>query len=371
MGRWLLALIVLLLVGLVYGLFTAQPRIDAMEGDIRSALQDAGHSWAAVDMQGNVATVSGEAPSSAARTDAIEIATDTKCTACKSKHKWHNVRDSISVASAAAPAPVVAALPVQSPYTFSALKTADGQISLNGFAPSETARLRTISKAREIFGESNIVEENIRIASGAPDDQWDAIIGTHFSELALLQEGRLEMDGLSGALTGIAPSTEIQDRILGMISDQAKPPYTMASNLRVPGGVTRQAGEVTSQAICQNLLNDLRTGRRIQFAGGSADIRGDTNFDLLNDISGAAQQCPTFRIAINGHTSSDGPDALNQTLSEARANAVLAYLATEAGIERSRMRATGFGESQPIADNSTAQGREANRRIEFILSQSE
>ncbi len=374
MGRWLLGFLVLLLVGLVYGLLTGQARIDAMEGDIRSALNEAGHNWAAVDMQGNVATVSGEAPSNNAKTEAVNIAANTKCSACKNKHKWHNVRDDISVATetvSAVSTTAVSEIPVQSPYTFSARKVATGAVTLEGFVPSQTAKDDTIAAAQSIFGTENIAEENIRIASGAPDNQWAAVIEEHFRELSLLAEGRFEMDGTSGALTGVAPSVDVQNQVLSMVSTEMPEGYSIASNLRVPDGMTRQSGEVTSQAICQNLLNDIRTGRRIQFGGGSADIRGDMNFDLLNDIGGAAQQCPSFRVAINGYTSSDGSDELNQRLSEARANSVLAYLATEAGIDRSRMTATGFGEANPIADNSTAEGRERNRRIEFILSQSE
>jgi OOP family OmpA-OmpF porin len=65
---------------------------------------------------------------------------------------------------------------------------------------------------------------------------------------------------------------------------------------------------------------------------------------------------------IEGHTDSIGKDAYNQKLSERRALAVREYLAAQ-GIAESRMIPTGFGESQPVADNKTAEGRAENRRV--------
>jgi len=70
-------------------------------------------------------------------------------------------------------------------------------------------------------------------------------------------------------------------------------------------------------------------------------------------------------IAIHGHTDNQGSARSNLKLSQDRANAVKAYLVTK-GISPSRIQAKGFGFTQPIADNATAEGREKNRRIEFV-----
>ncbi|RMF59783.1 MAG: OmpA family protein, partial [Bacteroidetes bacterium] len=66
-----------------------------------------------------------------------------------------------------------------------------------------------------------------------------------------------------------------------------------------------------------------------------------------------------------GHTDSTGPDDYNLRLSQARAEAVRAYLIERFGIAPERLVARGYGESQPIADNVTATGRTLNRRVEF------
>jgi OOP family OmpA-OmpF porin len=65
---------------------------------------------------------------------------------------------------------------------------------------------------------------------------------------------------------------------------------------------------------------------------------------------------------VEGHTDSTGADAYNQALSERRANAVLKYL-VDAGVPAARLSARGFGESEPVADNDTAEGRAQNRRV--------
>ena len=367
MGRWLLGLIILAIVAALYGFITAGPRIEAMEGDVRDALQEAGHTWANVDMSGNVATVTGTAPSAAAKADALRTAENAECSACNNKRRWHTVRDSI----ADAPVAQAPAIPTQSPYTFSARKTEDGRIVLNGYVPDEATRTRILADAREIFNGGTIIDQTIRVAKGAPDGQWADVIDEHFRELNIMTSGRFEMEDRSGAITGLAASEADQARILAMVEEDIPGRYDIAANIRVLGAETRASGEVQSQNICQNLLNDLREGKKIFFDQDKDNISGDASFDLLNEIAGAANQCPGFRVDVNGYASSEGDAAYNLNLSRDRANAVLAYLVNEGEVERTRIDATGYGEANPIASNDTAEGREQNRRIEFILSRAE
>ena len=77
------------------------------------------------------------------------------------------------------------------------------------------------------------------------------------------------------------------------------------------------------------------------------------------------QTTPDLRLAIEGHTDNAGTPAHNQTLSEARAQAVVANL-VGAGIAASRLTAAGFGQSKPVADNATDEGRAQNRRVELV-----
>lgn len=80
---------------------------------------------------------------------------------------------------------------------------------------------------------------------------------------------------------------------------------------------------------------------------------------MLNEFDNTA-------IKISGHTDSTGGSAMNQTLSEQRANSVRSYLIGQR-VASGRLQAVGYGPRYPIASNSTAAGRQANRRVELEL----
>ena len=103
----------------------------------------------------------------------------------------------------------------------------------------------------------------------------------------------------------------------------------------------------------------------ILFDFQSAVIKPES-FAVVKDIAGVLKQFPAVKIKVLGHTSSDGDDNANMELSRKRAAAVKELLTTEFGIEAARIETEGKGETQPIADNKTKEGKAANRRVEFI-----
>ncbi len=110
----------------------------------------------------------------------------------------------------------------------------------------------------------------------------------------------------------------------------------------------------------------LEITEKIQFEIDKDDIKPESH-GLLNEIVQVLRDNPQIKkVDVNGHTDDDGEEGYNQDLSDRRAKAVVAYL-TSHGIDASRLTAKGFGESKPIADNSTSAGREKNRRVEFLI----
>jgi len=85
----------------------------------------------------------------------------------------------------------------------------------------------------------------------------------------------------------------------------------------------------------------------------------------INEILYVMQKDPTINFSVEGHTDSDGDENTNQKLSEDRAKVVMNKL-IELGIAPARLKSKGFGESKPIADNNTAEGKAQNRRVEFV-----
>ncbi len=103
----------------------------------------------------------------------------------------------------------------------------------------------------------------------------------------------------------------------------------------------------------------------ITFESGKSTIRKQSK-PVLDDVSKILAQYPTLRIRITGHTDSRGSADANRKLSQERADALKAYLVSK-GTDEGRIEARGAGPDSPVADNKTAAGRAANRRIEFEL----
>jgi OmpA-OmpF porin, OOP family len=103
--------------------------------------------------------------------------------------------------------------------------------------------------------------------------------------------------------------------------------------------------------------------KEVRFENNSAQLVA-ASYPVLDEIVAALKAQTDLRGEIQGHTDSRGSQALNQALSERRANAVLSYLVSK-GIAAERLAARGYGPDQPIASNATAEGRAENRRVAF------
>jgi OOP family OmpA-OmpF porin len=113
------------------------------------------------------------------------------------------------------------------------------------------------------------------------------------------------------------------------------------------------------------MINAAIAARKITFAPGSTEIDADA-LVTIDRVAEALRECQTVRMEIGGHTDSQGRESMNESLSQERADAVLAAIMARR-VLTSNLTAKGYGEAKPIADNDTEDGREANRRIEFRL----
>ncbi len=103
----------------------------------------------------------------------------------------------------------------------------------------------------------------------------------------------------------------------------------------------------------------------ILFATNSADLQPASRTDIER-LAATLKKYGDTNVIIQGHTDNSGSDAINQPLSERRARAVSDYIAS-LGVETTRLTAQGFGATQPVADNTTATGKQANRRVEVAI----
>ena len=103
----------------------------------------------------------------------------------------------------------------------------------------------------------------------------------------------------------------------------------------------------------------------VTFATDSSDL-SPAFFDVLNSVGKVLTEFNQTVVEVAGHTDSTGSEQYNQALSERRANSVATYLRSQ-GIMNERLITVGMGELRPVADNGTAAGRQANRRVEITM----
>jgi OmpA-OmpF porin, OOP family len=122
--------------------------------------------------------------------------------------------------------------------------------------------------------------------------------------------------------------------------------------------------EVTARDMLDALNRDGFIALYINFDTAKADIRPDSQ-PIVDQIAALLKQNPALKVSIEGHTDNTGTPAQNKTLSEQRANAVMAAIAKQ-GVAANRMSAVGWGQEKPVADNRTEAGRAKNRRVELV-----
>ena len=107
----------------------------------------------------------------------------------------------------------------------------------------------------------------------------------------------------------------------------------------------------------------VRVELDVKFDFDKSRVREESYSDIKN-LADFMQQYPQTNTTVEGHTDSVGTDQYNQRLSERRAEAVRNVLVNEYGVQGNRVNSVGYGESRPVADNSTEEGRQINRRVE-------
>ena len=118
----------------------------------------------------------------------------------------------------------------------------------------------------------------------------------------------------------------------------------------------------------KRIANGLANGEKLAFTNVrfkfDSDILTEDSKDTLNNVASVLKRLTSLKLEIQGHTDSDGPAVYNQDLSERRAISVKNYLVSK-GIDANRLTTIGYGETNPVTENTTFAGKAKNRRIEF------
>ena len=189
-------------------------------------------------------------------------------------------------------------------------------------------------------------------------NNWDSASGRLLYTLAAMDSAQAVMRDGSISIRGVTSDAETFTTRLEFLRESLP-----AETLIDADVVTNEAANSASE-LCNRVFSRVTTGP-VSFKQSSAEIRV-AGLATLDRISEFAHNCQRATISITGHTDASGDESWNRQLSLARAQAVADHL-TDRGVVAARLIVSGSGSAEPIADNTTAIGRERNRRIEFAL----
>jgi len=464
-----------------WGLKAMPAKARTIETELQIAAQDelqrAGHGWAQVTMDGQVATVRGTQPNA-------EMVTEAERAVLTSSGHGGLVYGGVTVVNSVIDAPAVV-----SPYTFSAVKGPQGTVALGGYVPNDMVRASLLDTAGRAG--SGPAVDSLALGAGLPGEGWQSVAERGIDMLGRLDQGEARLRDTRLTVRGFARERSVRAELVEALA--ALPaPFTGEADLRGPGrwsarhfggelilagavdseeeraeivalarehfdgsvvdqmmvGVAsgeypdwlagvrlglphfarflsgemafdpegdgyRFEGEATGSALrylredlagldgpygvtlnaeagtvdvaeiadvdfaadpreaCEAAFAAVLATNTIVFETGSAAISRESG-ETLDKLMAVSGQCdPSLVFELGGHTDNQGSRGGNLRLSEARAEAVAAYMA-EAGFDAARLVAVGYGPDAPIADNDTEAGRAANRRLEIkVLERSE
>jgi outer membrane protein OmpA-like peptidoglycan-associated protein len=136
-------------------------------------------------------------------------------------------------------------------------------------------------------------------------------------------------------------------------------------------GAGKQVGQATPDIALNALTQKLKKVQNehgpIRFVTGKAEI--DPACDkTMQQIANILAEYPGLKVQVDGHTDNVGRTETNQKLSQGRAEAVVSYLVQKKGVSAKRLSAKGWGDQQPLGDNSSEAGRAKNRRVDFTVT---
>ena len=245
---------------------------------------------------------------------------------------------------------------------FVATLAPEGQVQLRGRLYDEAQQAAVVSYGRALFGSSNTyiaTRQDTSLPRG-----WPARVLAGMDALSRLENGSVIVQPDLVVLRGVTGNTRAEAEISGLLSDKLGAEANFRVEVRYDAELDPLLN-IPSPAECADRLNTILVEHKLSFAPGEAVIEaaGDEQLGSLKDT---LDECPNAVFEIGGHTDSQGREDTNLALSIARADAVRNAL-IGLGVAPSQLIANGYGESQPIADNDTEEGREANRRITFTL----
>ena len=237
-----------------------------------------------------------------------------------------------------------------------------GRLTLAGRLPDARIRAAVQAFARARFG-AEAVELEARVDENLPQG-WSVRVLTALEALAELHHGSVTVTEASIDVNGVSGNPDVSSQVTQAIVQGLGASAEFAINVMYDEALDPVAQAPTPDN-CEARVRDIIAETKITFDPGSIEINTATG-RVIDDIADVLRECGELPFEVAGYTDSQGREETNLGLSLARATAVINALMNRRVLVSSLV-AQGYGAADPIADNATEAGREANRRIEFTL----
>ena len=247
---------------------------------------------------------------------------------------------------------------------FTATLSPEGLLQMRGRLPNDLTRTMTESYAASRFGSAGI-HMAARLDETLPAT-WSLRVMAGLDALSHLSNGALTVTKDDVTVTGQTGDQNANDDISRLLADKLDTTDHFAIDVTYLEKLDPIA-QLPTPEECVGKIKIVLDTQQITFEPGSGtlDTAAEPVIDAIAEILRDCEKI-SLKLEIQGHTDSQGRESMNQALSQTRAQSVLNAL-HDRRILTSGFTAVGYGETTPIADNDTEEGREANRRIEFVL----
>ena len=319
------------------------------------ALSESGENWASATASGQWIRLDGTPPSPEAAARAITAVKNASVpTWLGNARPVTRVTTGFAFTTPAQANSITATAATEADPEFLFRLTA-GTLTLNGKVPSETLKADLAARAEALKSDDHLLDviNSLEVTGGKRP------VG--FEEVAYRG-----VDTLANCRSGTATFTELTFSLRCEADDEKVPAIRAAANAGLPLGVFGAIEILPRKAVanCEEELSRLLEAARIEFTPGSV-VLNVASGPVLDLAARAAGDCPGT-LRVEGHTDDTGNPAFNDQLSLRRAEAVRAAM-IQRGVAADRLIAAGFGQSRPIGDNASEEGRARNRRIEIRI----
>ena len=248
-------------------------------------------------------------------------------------------------------------------FKFTTTLSPEGLVQMRGSVAGNLAYRTVKTYAQALFG-----LEKVYIAA-FPDPQlgerWSTRTYLALDALAMLDRGMVTITQERFEISGATRHPDASLQVSELLRDALGPNADIEIDIAyIKPKHSAPVGPTPTE--CEARIAGILKAQKISFQPSSAEVEIEAR-QVIDQIATILKRCGPLNLEIGGHTDSQGREEMNQKLSQNRAQSVVnALLARRLSV--ATFSVVGYGETQPIADNGTEEGREANRRIEFRLS---